>query len=440
MVLTATRLRIIVLVLAALLMVPSLALAQGDEQDRPDEDDRSGRSGDDDDDDNETKEDRRGRGQQEKDREDNESDDDETDDNETDDDDRRGRGRGGDRDGRDGRDGGDEREIRQSVSRQVGQLRLADSGVSGSFIAFQISDSGISDYAYRDQVVFTSIAYDPPLAAEEIKMNGAGFKAEGEDAEFKAVDTPNGHFKAENDDGTITLWLAAGFTANLSQERSNEDRKAIRIDGPDFTAYLAGEDEGLHIQNGTIVATEEVRFIVHAPGLRGHLSPRLDQAVQDGQIVAEVLVPEGDDEEPTAVENGPVNLNVSRSRGNVTITIEGHGPGRTMLFDLERDALGRIEDLVILFDGKEIEHADDLDDVLNTSADEEAEYIILVGKEKTQVLVGIPHFSVHTITLQSAGPIEVLTPLLGSPVAFLAAMAVAGAFVAVSWGVRNRRE
>lgn len=62
-----------------------------------------------------------------------------------------------------------------------------------------------------------------------------------------------------------------------------------------------------------------------------------------------------------------------------------------------------IENILVLFDGKEIGMADNYADVLNPNDENVPEYLVLLGARSTQVLVSIPHFSTHTIEITRRG-------------------------------------
>lgn len=323
-----------------------------------------------------------------------------------------------------------------------GAFSMSDGIVEGNHVSFTLADGGLQAYSVSNQTWFTSVAFDPALDPDEIKTRGATFEAEGEDAEVKAIDNPTGHLKAEADDGTITLHLADGVNASWlgDDEDDDEERERLLLTASDGTrATVKGDNLTLTDGNRTVVAAEEIKFLVMPRGMN---SQEVDDAIADGRVVAQVMVARGQGGTPEAIgiENGAVNLTTNASEGQVTLTIEGHGEGRAVLFNLEHGSVGTIEDLVIRFDGERIQPADGLNDVLTPTEGEDAEYLLIVGANTTQVLVQVPHFSVHTVQIQSAGALAPLVDAVpGSMPAFALAIVGGALFVGATYALRTRK-
>jgi len=70
-----------------------------------------------------------------------------------------------------------------------------------------------------------------------------------------------------------------------------------------------------------------------------------------------------------------------------------------------------IDELLVKLDGAEIEAYDTLEDLTEIVGGQEAGYYVLIGDNGNTVFVYVPHFSVHTITLESiAGVANILLP------------------------------
>ncbi len=289
--------------------------------------------------------------------------------------------------------------------------------ISGRHVTTQVTTFGLANYTVNGRVVFSEVT--GPEAWDEYEWHGASHELEADDQEARIVDSAAGNLRFESEDTRAVPGPGLSFTDTGSKSGHGNTRFLLSGDG--FTAYVNGDE--LYVENGTLYG-EEFRLVV--PQGRAQ---EIDDAIATGQIAAEVKINGGADATPL----GAYNLTTEKSAGEVIVTIEGHGEGRTLLFDLEHKAIGPIEDLVVLFDGNRIEPADDLADVLNVT-DGVAEYLILVGKNSTQVLVQVPHFSVHEIRLQGSA-FEVLHQ---PPVLALAIGAVvATAFVAGSRVMRR---
>ncbi|MEF8836038.1 MAG: hypothetical protein V5A76_07785, partial [Candidatus Thermoplasmatota archaeon] len=76
--------------------------------------------------------------------------------------------------------------------------------------------------------------------------------------------------------------------------------------------------------------------------------------------------------------------------------------GKIVGIKIYKEALDvdRLEELEITFDGEEIGMADDYDDLVESS--DEAQYLVSMGSESTEVLVMVPHFSTHSIEIARA--------------------------------------
>jgi hypothetical protein len=93
-----------------------------------------------------------------------------------------------------------------------------------------------------------------------------------------------------------------------------------------------------------------------------------------------------------------------------------------VLSDEELEVLGKSvkEKVTILYDGEPIELADNYDDIMNPDDDDgAAEYLAVVGADGVEVLVSIPHFSPHSITIISGEQKPVSQPGFGFSLAVM---------------------
>ena len=109
--------------------------------------------------------------------------------------------------------------------------------------------------------------------------------------------------------------------------------------------------------------------------------------------------------------------------------------GKTVLINIDNytKTVLQLDHITVWIDNEEITQATDYDDVLDPTNDGgEAEYLILVGGNGVQVLVSIPHFSAHTITIGTMPTV----PTAGIPSLYLvlgAALGLVVVTVAVVW-------
>jgi hypothetical protein len=114
------------------------------------------------------------------------------------------------------------------------------------------------------------------------------------------------------------------------------------------------------------------------------------------EVTEEVYAPELSVEVTESGEGGKVEVRVSSEAAG----------GKTIVINVDNNTLpiSSLEEIKLLFDDEEIELADDYEDVLVPSGEDAAEYLVLLGENGIQVLVSIPHFSEHTITITTETP------------------------------------
>lgn len=101
---------------------------------------------------------------------------------------------------------------------------------------------------------------------------------------------------------------------------------------------------------------------------------------------------------------GAVSVVTAATKNRVDITVASTmDAGQTLLVSLDPETIPGMADgkAVIKFDGEVVAQAASYADILDPNDDGgAAEYFVLAGEAGTQVLVSIPHFSVHTVTLE----------------------------------------
>jgi hypothetical protein len=105
---------------------------------------------------------------------------------------------------------------------------------------------------------------------------------------------------------------------------------------------------------------------------------------------------------------------IKAERGNLTVMVEGHGlDGRVLVLNVDGRMLGadRADKLNITLDNESIEHAADLADALDPDDDGfDPEYYLVYdpAAEAFQLIVTVPHYSVHTLTVATF--LEIVPP------------------------------
>ena len=301
--------------------------------------------------------------------------------------------------------------------------------VMGKHVRFFANGTGIRNYTVAMVTLFDVSYYAPPSSVR-LKDGGSTFVMEGEDFRLKVHDNPMG-----------TLHLRVPDTATFRFANATLDPE---VDGKvDFV--VEGVTGWIKADNATIVGDSVIvsgKTTVHVNKARGaHDKHRADisTAVAKGHVGAEATLgkrPSGDQEElvQEVVSYGNVTMTTLRAeRGNLTVAIEGHGDeGRVVVLNVDGRILGaqKRDDLTILLDNLTIPAASSIADVLDPDDDGFLpEYYVVFdpGTETFQLLVSVPHYSVHILSVNSFIPLPP-PPVVFGIVAGVAAL-VPGAYV-----------
>lgn len=163
------------------------------------------------------------------------------------------------------------------------------------------------------------------------------------------------------------------------------------------------------------------------------------RAASEGRVGAEISLQamNGTPAADVAAYDG-IEVEHRAERGRVDVTVSFDGPAKTIVVKVAKDLVDASDpaDVTVLFDGEEIPQAASLADVLDPTDDDSAEYVVVVGAAGTEVLVSVPEWSPHTVTVQEAAG-DAVTPLPApGALAALGALLAAAGVAAV---LRRRR-
>jgi hypothetical protein len=114
----------------------------------------------------------------------------------------------------------------------------------------------------------------------------------------------------------------------------------------------------------------------------------------------------------------------------IDIKVDSRNPeGRIVMINLNKEALEAesLDDLLVKLDGSKIESTESLDELMEQVDGSEARYFALFGEEGTTVFVYVPHFSIHTITIESV--LSVTSNILVPAVLALVLVAAAASII-----------
>ena len=217
--------------------------------------------------------------------------------------------------------------------------------------------------------------------------------------------TAEGQVRAELEQGAQVLFRThVGIEAELSAAQRTMINQAIAA------GHVAGQvvvqtQASLSAQaHAAAEAHARAQAQAEARGQAMLESVAVTSAEASGKVTAAV----------TANYFSDVQMLTAATRERVDVTISSTAKvGKTIIVSLDPETVPGMMtgDAMILFDGEVAAQASSYADILDPNDDDGvAEYFVLAGEAGTQVLVSIPHFSVHTVTLQQR-PVDGTSPL-----------------------------
>lgn len=320
--------------------------------------------------------------------------------------------------------------------------------VSGRFVEFRMSDDGtISDYTVKHSdssiKVFDEVYLEAFTPRGTPRVEGAMFQYTGAEAMIMAHNNPSAvlHFTTMNSGDTVVYVLADGFTATALPESYN-----VKIQGNGVTAYLINGNSNISIENNTVTvgfesASESVFRLTPVEGPVGQTNQnKVTEKIQEGKIIAEVSVSVYNGEHgvdavtygrdvQTQVQNAEIN------RVEIKVSAESQ-EGKCVVINVDKETMSLSTDheIVVKLDGSRMEKTD-VDTVLNSN-DAKGRYSVAEGSDAYQIYVYIPHFSDHTLTVEtetSGSNTEASTP------GFTALFLVMGLVIATGMVYLQRR-
>jgi hypothetical protein len=159
----------------------------------------------------------------------------------------------------------------------------------------------------------------------------------------------------------------------------------------------------------------------------------IDQAIENGNVGAELLVQKTEDNtyNSTSITYDSVNItltNITSNEISLVVTGDEYSFGKTIVVSVEEFQLN--EEAIVLYDGQAINMADDIVDVLNPNDDGfHAEYLVTQGATGLEVLVSIPHFSEHSISIYSFAKVGTIIDATAVVLYIVIAVIIAMVFV-----------
>ncbi len=287
----------------------------------------------------------------------------------------------------------------------------------GSFVSFEAYDGGFRDHKLEST---DNITLFEKVSVEDFKLfeensHGARYVLEGDGAEIEIFDNPSALFKMEL--RPVESKRNVSFSlGDMTIQKEGTQRIDFSFDSYERSASLVliepvkSEENFAEIQDGHINYTlkEKTTFLFNIESEneqeREQFSNEFKGAIAEGKIGGQFRVESANDQiKQMSVSYRDVNM-MGQMKNERTLEMmvssETLGKEGTVLtIDVSSSVMDikSAEDINLKFDGKNAFLADDFSDL--ESADDPA-YLIMVGEEGAQLLVRVPEFSTHSITVE----------------------------------------
>lgn len=280
---------------------------------------------------------------------------------------------------------------------------------TGEHVSFRYGEGGIDDFAVAERTLFDIVATSDPDAEDDgdeedrrgaARSQGPELRVRLENFTFTAHDMPTAASKVKAD--LIQVLFEEGVVL------SHETDERVRFSYGDVTGAIRGE--GLSVTGRTVSGDDQVLIFLDKP--RGEFDKHhrdIGQAIAKGHVGAEATYNFAQGVlEQNVVSYGNVNMTtVKAEEGNLTVLIEGHGfDGRVIVLNVDGRVLGaqNAEKLEVKLDNVSTRQASNLSDILDPDDDgyQPEHYLVYDPQVNAfQLLVTLPHYSVHTLSVTS---------------------------------------
>ncbi|MEA3201982.1 MAG: hypothetical protein QOE90_3410 [Thermoplasmata archaeon] len=287
-------------------------------------------------------------------------------------------------------------------------VQATSHAVAGDYVSFSYDAAGIRGFAADGVPVFDLAITGAQPGSADVRAEGAMIQVRAPGYRFTAHDNPVAVARLEADRGA-TITFASGVTLTPRGD------KQVGFTAGSLSGVLRADDLSF---NGLVarVGDEALIYLDEPQGAFDQHRGDITDAIGEGHVGAEATFNKtGDDLRQDVVSYGNVTMTTMRAeRGNLTIQIQGNGTeGRVLVFNVESNVIGaqRAEDLAVKLDNQTLTRADDLSDALNPDNDGfQPEYYVVFDPQAHafQMIVTVPHYSVHTLSVATA--IEEIPP------------------------------
>ncbi|MBS3816041.1 MAG: hypothetical protein KGY76_00570, partial [Candidatus Thermoplasmatota archaeon] len=347
-----------------------------------------------------------------------------------------------------------------------------ENGTQGRFVSFEVENSEINNHTYTgvnetvrnfEKITIGNFSIDEmDVDDHEIEIEG---DEEGDDVELVFYDMANSLFKIdlELEEGTKNISFELGDLEVSETEMTQEKQSIVNLTYSDFKAQLISRTEGEEDEEEetSLGLQKDGRYLNYSAkgdgdamlvfrmiegkkeiggegtgGAEGRsASEMISKGIAEGEIGGEVSIEKSG--------NGYKQASVSYTRMNLMSRVEDNDRVRIMVSSKKLGDQGKIviadissnmvdvsstDELDVKLDDKDLSLAEDYHDLLDTS--DGSEYMLLRGQDNLQLLIMVPHFSTHLITIEQG--LDSINDVVGDWMFYVPTVLISTGFIALS--------
>lgn len=245
-----------------------------------------------------------------------------------------------------------------------------------------------------------TISVNTVFAEDDNNQDSSNRETHGE-RQDNQINEDHNHTRSDNDNehGNRTI-----------PEHADENRDTIEDENKTIPEYMSHQHEGED-------SPDEIEHQKNNERITHHETEQERSHIEDAKtnktIAVEVEIDNGNVDHKSIDNNIVVQTtNSSANSVNITVSATNQTGPKVILVNLNSTTIdvSSIKYLHVLYDGKAITPADNVDQVLHATSTDDPHYAILITTNGAQVLISVPHFSTHTITLDSLSKVIPAVP------------------------------
>jgi len=327
-------------------------------------------------------------------------------------------------------------------------LTYSDGMAIGGYISFQIDETTgtINDYTIltesEDITIFEGIEIQD-FDVQDLRVQGSVFQVSNETIQVIVHDNPTGMFHAvSNDTGmTISFRVAEGIQISdgVPECLGCDDFESVLVYSDEFYGILYTDEGTITVDSdgddnyiNITTAKDHVIFRMKPVFSHNGMDDQIMQAMMKNRIAGEIslIVRDGCAVTNTMEYQNHFRIRAMEAEQNrivLQVSSENH-EGKVVIVNMDRETL-RTQDreIEVRLDGLGVEPTDNPLEVLYASGAEmdDCRYMLVETEDSVQLLVYVPSFSTHLLSIESILPGEEIFGLPGV-LAIVGAVSIVG--------------